>query len=201
MKLTLLLALMLPLPAAAGALSELLMAPGLFEDAGDGPLLAYAEARAVPAGAGLAPAGDGRLLLAVAEGPEGRSLALSQDVDGTERPVSSFSTGAANPVLLYFLEATVRDMSAATGGSPFYIRNRMREALGAADLGPEADPREVVLHPFEADRNRARMGPFGDLALRLRFDADEPARLLELSADTAGDAGGYHHRLTLTEGD
>ena len=76
MKLTLLLALMLPLPATAGALSDLLMAPGLFEDAGDGPLLAYAEARAVPEGAGLAPAGDGRLLLAVAEGPEGRSLAL-----------------------------------------------------------------------------------------------------------------------------
>ena len=193
---------MLPLPAAAGALSDLLMAPGLFEDAGDGPLLAYAEARAVPEGAGLAPArATAASCSRSPRGRTGRSLALTQDVDGTERPVSSFSAGAANPVLLYFLEATVRDMSAATGGSPFYIRNRMREALAAADLGPEADPREVVIHPFEADRNRARMGPFGDLALRLRFDADEPARLLELSADTAGDAGGYHHRLTLTEGD
>jgi len=201
MKLPLLLALMLPPPAAAGQLSDLLMAPGLFEDAGDGPLLTYAEARSAPEVAGLEPLDDGRLLLAMAEGPDGRKLKLAQDVDGTERPVSSFSAGTANPVLLYFLEATVRDMSAATGGSPFYIRNRMREALAAADLGPEADPREVVLHPFEADRNRARMGAFGDLALRLRFDADEPARLLELSADTAGDAGGYHHRLTLTEGD
>jgi hypothetical protein len=45
------------------------------------------------------------------------------------------------------------------------------------------------------------MGGFADLVLRLRFDADEPARLLELSADTAGGDGGYHHRLTLTGGD
>jgi hypothetical protein len=198
MRLPLLLALVLPLPATAGQLSDLLMAPGVFENAGDGPLLAYAEARAVPEGAGLEPVEDGRLLLALADGPEGPKLALTQDADGTERPVASFSTGTANPVLLYFLEATVRAMSDATGGSPFYIRNRMREALTAADLGPARDPREVVLHPFEADRNRGRMGAFADLSLRLRFDADEPGRLLELSADTAGDAGGYHHRLTLT---
>ena len=68
MKLPLLLALMLPLPAAAGQLSDLLMAPGLFEDAGDGPLLTYAEARSAPEVAGLEPLDDGRLLLAMAEG-------------------------------------------------------------------------------------------------------------------------------------
>jgi hypothetical protein len=201
MRLLLLLALTLPLPAAAGALSDLLMAPGLFEEAGDGPLLAYAEDREVPEGGRLEPAEDGRLVLAAAEGPEGRRLALTRDVGGAERPVASFAPGTANPVLLYFLEATVRDMSAATGGSPFYIRNRMREALAAADLGPAGEPREVVLRPFEADGNRARMGAFADLALRLRFDADEPARLLELSADTAGEDGGYRHRLTLTGGE
>jgi hypothetical protein len=201
MRLMLLLALMLPLPAAAGALSDLLMAPGLFADAGDGPLLAYAEAREVPEGGGLEPIDDGLLLLAAAEGPEGRSLALTREVDGAEQPLGSFSAGAANPVLLYFLESTVRDMSKATGGSPFYIRNRMREALTASDLGPAGEPREVVLRPFEADRNRARMGGFAELVLRLRFDAGEPGRLLELSADAAGGDGGYHHRLTLTGGD
>ena len=42
---------------------------------------------------------------------------------------------SANPLLLYFLETTVRAMAEATGGSPYYIRNRIREALVAADLG------------------------------------------------------------------
>ena len=42
---------------------------------------------------------------------------------------------------------------------------------------------------------------FADLALRLRFDAARPERLLELSADTAGGDGGYHHRLMLTAED
>jgi hypothetical protein len=191
----------MPMPLAAGQLSELIMTPGVFADAGDGPLLAYAEARSVPEGTGLEPVEDGRLLLAVVAGPEGRKLALTQDAEGDERPVASFSTGTANPVLLYFLETTAQAMAEATGGSPFYIRNRMREAVGSADLGPVGDPREVVLHPFEADRNRGRMGAFADLTLSLRFDADEPGRLLELSADTAGDADGYHHRLTLNAED
>jgi hypothetical protein len=197
MRLMLLLALMLPLPAAAGALSDLLMAPGLFADAGDGPLLAYAEAREVPEGGGLEPIDDGLLLLAAAEGPEGRTLALSREVDGTEEPLGSFSAGAANPVLLYFLESTVRDMSKATGGSPFYIRNRIREAIGAAGLGPEGAPGDVTLTPFAADPNRDRMAGYGDLTLRLRFEPDRPDRILELSADSAGGQPGYHERLLL----
>ena len=50
----------LPLPAAAGPLTDLLMAPGLFAEAPDGPLLAYAEERTVPDGAAPADV-DGRL--------------------------------------------------------------------------------------------------------------------------------------------
>ena len=105
-------------------------------------------------------------------------------------------------MLLYFLEATVRDMARATGGSPFYIRNRMREALAAADLGPDGRRRARWCSTRSRPTATARgWAPFADLTLRLRFDADGRTRLLELSADTAGDAGGYHHRLTLTGGD
>jgi hypothetical protein len=187
-----LLALLVAGPAAAGALSDLVMAPGLFAEAGDGPLLAYAETRTVLDGAQE----EDRLVLAMVAGPDGRKLELTQDVEGGEHPVAGFPPSSANPVLLYFLEASVRAMAEATGGSPFYIRNRMREALTAADLGVAGETREVVLRPFEGDRNRERMGVFKDLEVRLRFE--EPERLLELSADTPGDGDGYHHRLTLT---
>ena len=189
--------LLLPSMAGAGALSDLLMSPGGFGDAPDGPLLAYREQRSVPAESGLQPLDDGRLTVARVEGTNGPALAVAREVDGKAQPVAEVSVGGANPVLLYFLEATVRDLSQATGGNPYYIRNRMREALVAADLGPASVPRDVTLSPFAADRNRARLGSYADLTLRLRFDEDRPGDLLELSSDTAEAGEGYHHRLTL----
>ena len=93
----------------------------------------------------------------------------------------------ANPLLLYFLETTVRVMAEATGGSPYYIRNRIREALVASDLGAaDGAEREVTLTPFAADPNRRADGrvrrpePSGCASI-----PGAPARILELSADTA----------------
>jgi hypothetical protein len=190
-------AALLPMPAAAGALSDLLMAPDIFAEAPVGTAVAYSEERTVPAGGSLADVEDGRVRLEVEAGEDGRTLLLVQGGVGEERPVGSYRPRVANPVLLYFLETTVRAMAEATGGSPYYIRNRMREALAAADLGPEGPTRAVTLHPFAADANRARMGEFADLAIRLSFDPGEPARILELSADTPGDGGGYHEHMVL----
>jgi hypothetical protein len=132
------------------------------------------------------------------DGADGRELRLVR-VEGTvTTPVGTFPVGVANPLLLYFLETTVRVMAETTGGSPYYIRNRIREALVASDLGTaDGEDRAVTLTPFAADPNRAKMGDFGDLAIRLRFDPEEPARILELSADTAAADGGYHEKMTL----
>ena len=101
-----------------------------------------------------------------------------------ERPVADFPASGPNPVLLYFLESTARGMAQATGGSPFYIRNRIREAVAAAGRG-DGSPLEVAIVPFAADPNRGRMGGFADLTLRLRYDEGRPDQLLELSADAA----------------
>jgi hypothetical protein len=181
-----------PLAAAAGPLSDQLMATGLFKDAVTGPLLAYDETRSVE-DAGPT---EARVALVRVDTAEGPKLQLTQGEGAAAEEIAVFSTGSANPVLLYFLEATVRDMAAATGGNPFYVRNRIREALVASDLGA-GEPREVVLQPFAADPNRGRMGDYADVSLRFRFEAEHPDRLLELSADTAGNEGGYHHRMTL----
>jgi hypothetical protein len=197
MKALLVLALLLPLPASAGALTDLLMAPGVLAQAPDGPVLAYRHDRTLPGGP-LPEIEDGRLFVAAATAPERRELVVTRSGDGAERlPVASFPASGPNPALLFFLETTVRVMAGATGGSPFYIRNRMREALAAADLGAAESPHAVVLHPFAADPNRPRMGGFADLALSFRFDPAEPGRILELSADTPAPEGGYHERLVL----
>jgi hypothetical protein len=190
----LLLFLLAPLPAPAGALSDLLMAPGLFEAVPAGSAVAYDETRSVPDAEAttVEEVDDGRLRLEVVQAGEMR---LVREEDGEAVPLGTFPDGVANPLLLYFLETTVRVMAETTGGSPYYIRNRIREALVASDLGTaRGEAREVTLSPFTDDPNRPRMGAFADLVIRLRFDPEAPSRILELSADTpAGD----HERMVL----
>lgn len=193
--------LLIPAAAGAGPLSDLLMAPGPFAGAPDGPLLAYDETREVPTDSGLAPQPESTLRLVRIETSKGPALELSREIDGAAKPLTELSPEGANPVLLYFLEATVRDLSQATGGNPFYIRNRIREALVGADLGADATPREVALPLFAEDRNRERLGPYADLMLRIRFDEARPGELIELSMDTPDAADGYHHRLSLISED
>jgi hypothetical protein len=197
MKALLLIASLLPLSAGAGEFTDLLMAPGLFAHAPDGPVLAYVLDREVPEGGPVPAIDDGRLRVAAAAGTHGRQLVVSREDDGKVTPIAEFPASGPNPALLYFLESTARAMAETTGGSPFYIRNRMREALAAADLGAATTPRQVVVRPFTGDPNRAKMGDFADLGLTFRFDPAAPARILELSADTAAARGGYHDRLVL----
>ena len=103
---------------------------------------------------------DGRVRLEVVAAGE---IRLVRQEGGEAVPLGTFPTSTANPLLLYFLEATVRVMPEATGGSPYSVRNRIREALVASDLGSvQGEVREVVLAPFTRDANRDRMGAFGN---------------------------------------
>ena len=96
-------------------------------------------------------------------------MRLVRQEGGEAVPLGTFPSGAANPLLLYFLETTVRVMAEATGGSPYYIRNRIREALVASDLGSvQGEAREAVLAPFTHDANRDADGG-------LRRPGDPPA--------------------------
>lgn len=117
--------------------------------------------------------------------PKADRLALTRD----DVPVTDFSRDSAHPVLMYFLESTVRHMAEATGGSPFYIRNRIRDALIAAPMGAEVTP-------FASDRNRDKMGDFADLTLRFGFEGQD---IISLSADTPEAAGGYHESMVLED--
>lgn len=184
---------------SAGTLSDLILASGLFKATPDGELLAYDHVREAPDVLPRADLAEGRLVLTARDGPRGRVLALTREEEGQIRPVADFPASGSNPVLLYFLETTARNMADATGGSPFYIRNRMREALVAAEVevGPGDEPVTVTMQPFENDVNRGRMGIFADLVIGVRFAPENPGRLLELSADTAPVGDGYHDRLTL----
>lgn len=193
-------------PAAAGPLSDLIFAPGAAA-AGGALDRSYAHARQVPEAvtedAALPKSvSDEVLTLAQSSDEPPRRVLTRQGPGAAASPVSEFPLSGPDPVLLYFLESTARNMAALTGGSPFYIRNRIREALGQADLGTEVavegqPARQIVLHPFVADPNRASMGAFAELALTLVVETEGAPRFLSLSADTAVAEGGYHESLTL----
>jgi hypothetical protein len=124
-----------------------------------------------------APDGEEWRELAVSLAPEDRALVQGlSDEEAPARILGSFPASVGNPIAMVFLEEAVKAISEETGGSPFYIRNRIRDALGgpgrveavtvAWDGGTVAAT-EVALVPFAEDAHRAELGAFADLEIRV----------------------------------
>ena len=89
-------------------------------------------------------------------------------------------------MLVFFLENTARDMATMTGGSPFYIRNRIKDAVfQGGTVRREGGKVTVEMQPFAEDPNRDRMGGFQTLTLRFVMGADPKAPIAEMVAETA----------------
>ncbi|SNR67225.1 hypothetical protein [Puniceibacterium sediminis] len=117
---------------------------------------------------------------------------------GKHRNLGVFPMSVGNPIIMYFVEATVRDMAEAAGGSPFYIRNRVKEALitptevqsgEAMYQGKVVQTKIVTLHPFADDPNRDKMKGFGNLALTVVMSDEVPGWYQKLEATATGSDG------------
>ncbi len=117
---------------------------------------------------------------------------------GKHRNLGSFPMSVGNPIIMYFVETIVRDMAESAGGSPFYIRNRVKDALvtpsevqnGEAMYdGKTIRTKTVTLHPFVDDPNRDRMMGFGDLALSVTMSDEVPGWYHSLEANVPGTDG------------
>ena len=201
----------------AGGVSDQIMQPGLYAGMNAEAALRYSLTRSLaPApeagwpgeghGIALPEAVEGASLILARQGTEGArlSLTLAPPGEAEGRILSEMPGGAPNPVLLFWLENIVRVASVQTGGSPFYLRNRIREALVAAEISPDgAGINRLELKPFAAlgPAEAARLGAFAGLRLEILWREEAPGRLLELKAETAaadaGLAGGYHEHLIL----
>lgn len=115
--------------------------------------------------------------------------------NGRERPLGSFPASVGNPMIMYFYESVVRDMAESTGGSPFYIRNRVKDALVAPSQiesgealwgGKTITTQTIRMTPFEGDPNAERMQGFGDLELRVTMSDDVPGWYMSLVAAAQG---------------
>jgi len=114
------------------------------------------------------------------------------------RTIGSFPATVGNPMIMYFVETVIRDMASTAGGSPFYIRNRVKAAL-LEDTpvreetihidGRDVQVQSVTLHPFRNDPNRERMHGFEDLALTITMSDEVPGWYYELKAETVQPKG------------
>ncbi|MRX51556.1 hypothetical protein GI374_14125 [Paracoccus sp. S-4012] len=184
-------------PAAfAGQTMDLVFAERDFSALGQGPVRWHLT-RTGPEVEGFQPLADGQLTLALGADPDiGRPmLELRESGGGRERLIARYPTAGMDPVLVYFLETATRHMAALAGGSPFYIRNRIKEALrrGGAVVDSPDGGRIVILSPFAGDRNADRMRGFDRLTLQIGLAPQPGAPIRSLEAEAPGT--GYAFKL------
>lgn len=179
-------------PAKAAAY-DLLFREGTLESVGDGDVLTYAREVTNEIEPETATRDTGLISLSVARG-EVPMATLRFEQGDRYRGLGSFPASVGNPMIMYFYESVVRDMAETAGGSPFYIRNRVKEALvqpveiatGETEFdGKRIETQTVTLHPFTDDPNRARMQGFGDLEMRVTMSDAVPGWYLTLVAEAS----------------
>lgn len=185
-------------PAQAGPASERVFTTNALDLLQTGQLVDYAHTRIGSLGEALNPLEDGQIRVLVQTGEDGsREAVVTMGEAGKLRPVSVWPASAGNPILPIFLESTLRTMSRATGGSTYYIRNRIKESLGTGGTinsvtvdvkGAQVAAKEIVFTPFLNDKNRERMGDFADLTLTFLVSEDLPGDIIRFAA-SSGDGG------------
>jgi hypothetical protein len=169
-------------PAAAEPLERLLATPAITPLSQDAPLV-YRHRRVT---------GDGNQERAIRLERHVARTSVVARLDGDDtRQLAEFRGTTGNPIALVFLDLVVSRISEATGGSPFYLRRRIREAArndagsrSAADGEPPTQ--EFVLRPFEGGEHARALGAYAGLELTFRLSDAAQGRFVVLRA-TAGD--------------
>ncbi|ETX28659.1 hypothetical protein [Roseivivax isoporae] len=184
---------------AGTATYDLLFRNGTLDDLARDTALVYDRTVANRAKPEAATRDTGTIALSFSE-TDGKEVATLQfRQDGKHRNLGSFPASVGNPMIMFFYETVVRDMAEAAGGSPFYIRNRVKDSLiqpaevtrGTATFeGAEVETVTVTLRPFAEDPNRAQMSGFGDLALAVTMSEAVPGWYLTLAAEAPHPEGG-----------
>lgn len=103
-----------------------------------------------------------------------------------------FPTMSGNPIALVLLERDVKEMAQLSKGSPFYIRNRVRDALGTGAVeeakfsydGREVKGWKMTMVPFAADPNKDKLAELVGRRYVFLFSDEVPGGLYEIRVVT-----------------
>ncbi len=181
-------------PLAGDKTYDLLFRNGTLDEVSRNAELVYARTVSNTLKPEAADRDTGQVALSFSEGQSTMAL-LEFRQDGKYRKLGTFPASVGNPMIMFFYETVVRDMAEAAGGSPYYIRNRVKDSLiqtsdiveGEAEVDGRMVPTKTIrLYPFLNDPNRDRMKGFGDLELRVTMSDDVPGWYMSLVAEAAG---------------
>lgn len=188
----LIVALMVALPVGAAETYDLIFKTGTLSDLSADQVLEYERETLISADEAYAARQSGKVSLSL-ESDENALLRFHQGEKA--RALGTFPATVGNPIVMYFVETVLRDVANQAGGSPFYIRNRIKASLVAfAEIeettvafdGDEIAAQSITLRPFLKDKNRDRMKGYGDLTLTFTMSEDVPGWYNSLVANVAG---------------
>ncbi|MFJ5487792.1 hypothetical protein ACIKTA_09300 [Hansschlegelia beijingensis] len=179
-----------PAYAAPTAVDLVFYAPFL-KKVENGSELSYRYVRKAD-GKDLAPSFEDEVKLTV--GPKGAEDSIKIDLfTGARGRALENLARSGNPLVIAVLEENVREMQKISGGSPYYLRNRIMEALKANPPieqtkiqydGRTIDAWTVKLEPFAKDQHRMQLKGFADRTYELTFADDVPGGLYALKSVT-----------------
>lgn len=197
------LALMVPGPGLATSVTgeatyDLLFRDGTLDPVSRDHMLVYQREVTNTLNPDAAARDSGEIGLRIEQAEDMEMVRLEFRRDGKHRGMGSFPASVGNPMIMVFYESVVRDMAETAGGSPFYIRNRVKDALvqpsevepGTAMVnGAQVATQTIRMRPFEGDPNVERMRGFGTLELSVTMSEAVPGWYLSLVAEAEAPDG------------
>ncbi len=197
--------------ASAGPASERVFSTSALDLIEIDKTAVYAHSRQGELAASLKAVENGEIRILLPTGDDGkREAVVTMGEVGKLRPVSVWPASSGNPILPIFLESVLRSMARVTGGSAFYIRNRIKESLGTGgtitdvelDVAGKMMPvQHIMFEPFKNDKNSDRMGGFATLKLHFFVSDAMPGDIVRFVATTAGTEGeaAFREEISFTQ--
>lgn len=178
--------------------TEMLFDSSSFDDVKIGTTLTYTHARSADENIPIRAIEDGSISIARIEGDGGAERTVVTLQNGkTRRELDHLPADRGNPIFVVFLESSVNSVTFATKGSPFYIRNRIKEAFSSGGKvtetsvefdGTEVDATQIEYRPFKGDRNANKMGrAFENLSVQFTLSDAVPGQFVSMTTQAKVD--------------
>jgi len=182
--------------------TEILFDPTSFENVEIGTTVTYTHERSADAKIPVRAIDDGSILVnRLRQDADAERTVVTMKNGKSRRELDHLPADRGNPIFVVFLESSVNSVTFATKGSPFYIRNRIKEAFSSGgDVsidsmewdGRTIDTTQIEYRPFKGDRNAKKMGAaFENLSIRFTLSNEVPGQFLTMTTQAKVDETVY----------